>query len=671
MISTAHHITILTLICLAATASLATRIATTRQAQTEKDLIAAQQLQQRGEFEKATGLLEAQIERVAGSPEERQIRPQLNYALGYLYEQEAQKRPEDRNALLTQSEQCYQRVLSEHPGHEATTRSLALVYRQLGQEDQAIELLHGAVASGADRSGSLSMQLGNIYSARQTWASALTAYQGAAQKSTSEAPRRRIVQVYRQLPADQAQELLTILPQWEFQSPRVARMGYETVFARAREEDEATAEKSLYLWADMSARDGTISADDIGRLPGDWAPAAELQHWVETLQDPVDRELPVPLEPAHDPQVSVRRHVFARLALAFGTQHLDANRPEAAAAAWELGLAAAPDSEMHQGILQRYPTFDYVRADVLRELALLYFRQRDAQNRDAELDRLADLTDQLFELKTDAYAAQDLEAIQRLHTALGLIYAEMNTWQSSYAARNARFQLENALRTAEENEEQTDFYQPLAEISRRLADGLRSLDGQSRQEARRYYLKAATGYLDRDQLDKAGEMVSVARSLPPGDDALIQELQEILLTRGQLSRYRRRSADINDLYLELSTEGDHRWLRSGTRLRTDPRFAARQRFKLYADAAALIGNGNPNAARDLARTALGFARRGKTLVGAADLQRLEKIAALAQRDSSVETWVETRRTKPQGSGGTVWPLFLPGQFRPMFAVLHN
>jgi tetratricopeptide (TPR) repeat protein len=626
-------------------------------------------MQKKGDFQAAVSLLQRELDQRAVTKETEPVRLQLNFALAYLNEQEASRQPADANSLLRESARRYRTVLGIRQDDEGATRNLALVYRRLGQQDEAAKVLGDAIRRGADRTGALSMQLGDLHAQTANWDRALVSYTAAAEKSQSEAARRRVVQTYQHLSVERSGTLLAVLPAWEFQSPGVAKMGYEAIMRTAGDRPNAAADRSLLLWADLVARKDLLSTQALPRR-GDLA--SNLRDWSRLLQEPSDGELP----PSATGADSATRHVLARLALAVGAERLRAGKPNAAAAVWQMGLKVAPGVNDYEGIQSEYPTFVCVRADLLKELAFLYFQYPPSESRGSRIDRLLELRQDLFDMKDYAYRTGNAEAVQRLHMALGLIYEKMGVWNSSPDPENARFQLGRVLETADRRERATRFYQPLPDVSRMLAEGLQKMD--SPREAAESYLRAAQGYLDTDQLEEANKMFEALNSLAVrmGDrqTAWMQEMQETLRIRQSIAsmgsvsgvlleeQFDRARSRVNDQILKSP-------LRSSTTL-----FAARQRFKIYSDLAGPSRREDASASLT-AEYAANAVRQGldrvTTLVGTADLARLKGILALARKEGSDPPAVDVRRARPDRFDGKVWQLFVPGEYSPMFVLVRN
>src|SRR6266436_5936971 len=105
---------------------------------------------------------------------------------------------------------------------------------------------------------------------------------------------------------------------------------------------------------------------------------------------------------------------------------------------WQMGLRIA----------EAFPEAP-VMLDLAMETAALYQRHREL---DPDGRKFRDIEQRLFDQKSEAYARADKDAIQQLHTVLGLIYVERGIWQSNLPWTNATYQLEHALSTARERD---------------------------------------------------------------------------------------------------------------------------------------------------------------------------------------------------------------------------
>jgi hypothetical protein len=296
------------------------------------------------------------------------------------------------------------------------------------------------------------------------------------------------------------------------------------------------------------------------------------------------------------------------------------------------------------------------RMELARAMLSLLSRQ---PRLDPEGRRQRDLINELFVGKAGAYKSDDLVAMQRFHTALGRWYAERGEWAGT-GFTNARFQLESAIGSAEQREKRGEPYQPLQEEKDMLAGGYAKLGESSK--ARSMYLRAAAAYLDTDQLELARTALATSErisSLPPTAEDATQAtiLKQVLATRESLSD---KAAPEG-----FEQQSAQRWLGSDAPVP----FLKRQRFKTLSDLA--LQDSTPDPAGTSARrasaaftSALGL----DSLVGTADLIRLEKVKALAL----AQAYVPDNSTPVAGArpnvepGAKAWPLHIPSENRPLY-----
>lgn len=613
---------------------------------------AAQTLQAAGQWPEAR----ARLEREGGvcgddNDDGRACRLLVRFSLGYLAEREAASRAPADAELLAQAVAHYRAVLAEAPDHEATLKNLALVYRRLQRPDEAEQALRRAVDQDRSGSGRAALLLGQLYRDTGRPDNALAAYQAAAGADPSaRAALRAIVDVYRELPPERAEELLARATAWEPTEPAVAAAGYRGVIERALPSRPALAERAVVRWVPLLARNGWLSASALAGPWGDWAPLRELQGFV-TSPDPRPEVARWWLQDAR------RRSALAEVALALATT------PEAQA---DLDRAAR---RLEQALLfcPRYEEYSYgdlrnertVRLDLSRELIALYARQPML---DPGEGRQRALINELFSGKGGAYQASDLAAIQRFHGTLGQIYAQRDTW-SGGEATNARFQFDNMLRIAERREREGGYYQPLQDVKAQLARGYEILKQPA--SARAMHLRAAQAYLDTDQLDAAqASLQHVARlTQPPANAAEQRSIALVERVAGT------RQAVAAGAMIEPGHGGAHGWLFeaagavAGDAAGLAP-FVARQQFKGVADLALRHREAGATAAAEAwAARAFVAALRVAAMVGTPDLIRLEKVKELA----TAHAVYPRRRTDvdavapAKDFAGKSWVLYVPAE----------
>ena len=239
-------------------------------------------------------------------------------------------------------------------------------------------------------------------------------------------------------------------------------------------------------------------------------------------------------------------------------------------------------------------------------------------------------------------AAGDLEAAQRYHTTLGLIYVERGAWQNSANySHSAEAQLTWALDQAAERQTREGFYQPLAELKLLLARGLDSLRPGS--HSTEHFGEAARAFFDTDDLVAADSATRRAKA---------PELERLLRLRGTIARGGAEAVAVCTpaRFEELG--------RLGTK-----DFSSRQGFKILADCARAA---TPDSGRRFAMAAFRLVDSAKaTLIGNADVTRFERVMGLMLRPAGIAprpTHVDFERDKT----GPDIMVSLPGETRRLW-----
>jgi tetratricopeptide (TPR) repeat protein len=502
-------------------------------------------------------------------------RSHVDYSLGYLFQTEGSRVDTGRDTLLDRAVEYYDSALAADPNNRAALYNKALSVRTLGTRASPESFLREAAVRDPARGSTYLALLGDYFWDQARWRDAVGAYRGALDADPDNAATRAaLVQCYRRwrdpsvLP-----ELLNVCDAWQVRFPESAADAYRAVVQRALaaarpgEEPELAARAIVKLvWVQDRFGDSLLarSPNDTSAL-GRWAPLLQFEAFLRTAST----------DSAPWWSTGDRRQSLARAALVRGSE-ASANGDDARAERlWAAGanLAARRSRES---------------VDLLRELALLYSRRPEIDRGGGKFRRVED---QIFVEKGAALVSGDLEAAQRFHTTLFLIYSQRGTWRSPYPARNALDQLTWALRAADERATAEHFYQPLPELRERLATLLDSLR-ESRAGARDMAISAVRAWLDTDDPESAQRSARLARRL--GADVQLTALDALIARRTRATG----SCDRSTLAtLEPAA------------------FAARQRFKGYADCRA-------NAAAFAIADAPGF-----TLVGIEDVQRFERVAS--------------------------------------------
>jgi tetratricopeptide (TPR) repeat protein len=552
----------------------------------------------------------------------------LNYTIGYIYQRQAQSAATaaDREGALTSAVAAYRTALKDDPNNGTIHFNLALLLTASGKQDQAAAELQQAVQADP-KNWQYSVKLGDIQAQQKNWQAAMQAYTQAAQAAPSaDAPPERILELTGRGHGLKADELRSRCKEWELLYPTVAASCYEQFINMVYESNNATAETALMAWLDVIARQEKIDEQLLEGLPRKWGTAA-LPPLTAVLRGDLSQ-----LTKNWWTQSNSRSEVWARFLLA-------------------VGQASAPDPKTRERIWQT--ALDMVKGErgsgssleLRRALALLYVSH---PNLDRSQTKLNELVERIFHDKMGAIESNDLEAEQRYHAVLGLIFAGQQKWGSEGDPYGAAFQLRRTVELAEKRYKNEGIYQPLPEIKELRIKVYEKTNRLAQAQSARW--DAILAYLDSDQLDHASQAIEAFQSAGGFDkDTLISLLK--LRRDASGARTGQKAALITELSsLKPSAE-------------ISQEFLQRQQFKALAD---LVTQGPVGAADSQSvRAALAAfsltVEKHVPLIGVNDLSRWQ--AVQQSLIDSVGGRSEQLHVRP-GAGDTTLKLTLPGSTVP-------
>lgn len=618
------------------------RVADAQTDAVESALARAAKLGEAGRWLEGRALLQRAMDSCPTGDPGRSCRLRLTYAVGYSYQLEAQwAQSGERAALLERAAASYQRVLHEVPGHRATTENLAAAYRDLGRDADVQRVLLRDPRDTLDAQAALF--LGDSYRAQKRFDAAVAAYRRAALAAPDDpAPRDRLVELYRLMPPDSAFALFRRLEEekdWEVSFPGAAIDAYELVVRRVAERDVKTASDACRRWLRLLAETGLFTADRLASLGKVWF-AKDMDALQRYLGDPTQMPPGTPLLQDGDGEL------VGRIALALGREALARGDAERASAYW-------------WGAYRSLGPEPVVALELAREVAMLDARYPKLDTTGRRFQRIQM---ELFEGKAAVYRRADLEAIQRYHTTLGLIYAQRRQWGSLGNPQSALFQLSHAVQTARRRERNERFFQPLPQVQARLARGLVATGDSTR--ARVTYVDAAMAYLDADDPEGATHMLRLAAALRGAPAASDAALRRLVVARERVAAPGGAPAGCDAAIERVDAASRRAGLNAG--------FLARQRFKLLADCVAAGPGGI--APQDGARVLNAVLRDSVPLVGAGDLLRLDRAKAALLRavdlpGQAARFDFDRPRALAKEVPGAVILLVLSGETRPTFVSI--
>jgi tetratricopeptide (TPR) repeat protein len=596
--------------------------------QPEKVSNRALQLAAEGKLSEADKALEEALRQCQRAGALPNCAAMLSFTRAYLAQQRGRAGIDDARTF-------YRNVLATQPSNGAALNNLALVEDSAGNSVEAERLWQQAIQNDPGHAGHYALLLGDHYLRLKNITAALDSYEQAGQATPEAvAPRRRIVEAYREMPGTAGLEALeSRAEQWERLDPENSRAAYELLLGRwsSGSQSVSAAERSLVRWAALLARNDWLDVGSLGSLPSSWEHPG-----VHELRD-YERD---PLSPPRwnwwrgDPD---RLGVTFEIARATGRRLLRSaeNGPTKAERCWQSALRTVPTD-----FLAEFPSAVNGYLRVSQELASLYFERPSL---DADNTRMGEIVRHLYEGKMAAIGRGDWRVTQAFHTTLALIYVARGNWEAAPGTpgyMSAVYQLQAVLDDAGRREKSEHFFQPLPEIKGMLAKTLTRIP-KRKNEAGPMYFRAALAYLDADSLRDAREMLKAHRELGP-PDAAAEQFEQILATR----------TNPGGLSLAALNSASAPWLfRASGPL--DESFLGRERFKIYADLAG--GSSAEPAQLEAALDAYGLAAEQRTnLVGGGDLLRWQHVEATLLASANAQA-------APADSPAAKWSVAAPSE----------
>jgi len=581
------------------------------------------------------------------------------FSLGFLYDAWAQANVENRPILLARAVGFYGRAQRLSPDNVQILTNLALAARSAGDLATATDSAARLVTLDSTRAYEHSLFLGDLLLARDDRPGAMRAYQSAMElNEASPEAHRRILNL--RIRIGNSREVFATSKTLSRSFPEVAVIGFSFVINSDFNKDVERSENALTLWSALRANLGQVGEPELDTLPQPeiWQSAgiAELHQvisggrmslswWSET----------------DERRDAISRVLRRRAATIRATQNLEIeNRLRAALRLLRKAVDIAPPYYAYfSGTLADTTN---AQLDAATDLVTLHHEIKAGGNY-SELSgvsagQLEEMTNVLFDGKAGAYAAGQLEAIQRYHTVLGMVYYETGRISSDWAD-NAQYQLYHALKTADRiAAREPGLYKPLPELERMLAEVY--FKRQETKQGAQRSLRAAMGFLETDNLPAASDALKLAKDSGI-DSKKSLALATILSSRELLQARGMQAAEVEGGTVKLNAELN--WLLDPNSLELDAGFIARQRFKVLSDLGSELGKaGHVDLSRAVSAQALDAARGQKVLTSLQDIRRIQSIesslSAGSVKLSAAQRPKVTRRLgqrQPTGSA-QVWAL---------------
>jgi tetratricopeptide (TPR) repeat protein len=436
---------------------------------------------------------------------------QLRFTEGWLFDDLARVDRKRREECLGKALNSYQLAMSRSPGLPGAVENAAGVLRDLGRPAEAIALLEQTTLTNLppEQAYRRLMLLGDLQASLKEPARALKSYRQAFELiPANEGAPSRIVSLYSARIWTNSAALLKHCRNFlDAGLPQLASRGYDQILKRSPDEGGASPDASLEAfegWVEAESIRGTLSGAGISRVAGgSLRDKAAVRELMACFENPTNPSLTFQFWRSSN----LRQHVCATALRTMAEQQRRANAPTNAAALLKLARQVAPEFYVYGSELKGRPL---VGIDVTSDLAALYqaFPKLDPKG-----ENFAQIEQELLGSKNMAYAEQDLAAMQKFHTVLGIIYAERGRWDSD-GWRAAPYHLRRAVSTAQQLAKRSPAeYKPYPQLTRILAEGLVSRTNADLATASNLCLDAAQGFLDEDDVTGAEQMLGKAREL--------------------------------------------------------------------------------------------------------------------------------------------------------------
>jgi len=547
----------------------------------------------------------------------------LFFTAGYLSQKNmlrSQGQEHDKYAEFAM--QFYNEALRSKPAGIPALTNIYFLYRSLNNYQQALTTLDKLIEADSENEGKYLLNKAEIYTETSNHLNAAICYRKAFFTNRNETVCLNAFNAYNEVAS--FHDFYTGMNSFikELMDSReydLARKGYLFVLKKAISvNDQSIAGEACVDWLDaLTLSPERITGSIVDELPDTIAWGSECNFQLHKMfSDPLNF-----LTSQRNKSFSLKeRHIIATVLLGLESGYVMQGDIEYAVKLLEEAFKAAPwFYQYHSDELKDlYP----VQTNIALELARLYTNYPEF---DPDNSKFNSLIRELFNEKAAHYKQNDLEAIQRSHTVLGLIYAERNIWNSNWSAGNAIFQLEHAIKIQNELEKKDPSkYKPVPSLYQTLAKGY-AITGQKKAEATAL-INAAKDYLDIDYIAASEKYVKQAKNiqvLTPEQTTFLSALNSIITIRSDILNNKLNFRE-DPAVLEQTISSSV--LFADSVKIPDNSFLNRQRFKVLSDIGQRVSEVNPDYTYPLFEVkALEYLKREKNLSSHQDIERINHI----------------------------------------------
>lgn len=469
----------------------------------------------------------------------------LNSQQAYLISKDGNNAAQ-RKRLLTIARNDYFTILKERPLHSATINNLILILEQLEDRRSLIKLISSLKqANQVVESAEIIAQLSLAKGDQKT---AVTYLNRAFQTNHSDGTLSRLLSAFNLKPISKQANMLLKLAQ-KNKASNLAQTGqiYAAIVNQKAQVDTSTWEQAVLGWVEVQGQTRQLTALLIKQT---------FNIESEVVYRELYQRLSAPYLGVDELLVKLNRRIMqtgkinggwwtknAHRSLALGIagwsmghNYLLQGRAKLAHNIWLGALYYAPNPNAYWGVLKDKRA---ITLELLTDLARL--QQVYKSEVDSNGENFKAIENLLFRSKAKAYEVNDLKAINRHHTLLGKLYADLGIFERGY--RGAKFQLTNAIKSAKRLAKQNNKTAPAQPLlAKLLAEGynckLARQKGNCNKkpvQASNWYQKATIGYISLDALPQANKTLKSAKKLTLSSSPKITEMEIILKARQGVS----------------------------------------------------------------------------------------------------------------------------------------
>ena len=456
----------------------------------------------------------------------------IAFSRGWMYSQRAEQDEEHRKSFYERARDSYQSVLRDNPDHIATLDNLVLVLEQLNDRAGLEDVLSILINLGQNkRAAKVTIMIADLYSdnAGESAERAFTNYSRSYELDRQPQSINKMIAAFNRSPNRSQANQLWSLTEQETSLP-IRRSICEAIINNGDSVDPSLHESTAVNWVAWLGRERRLTADSIIKSI-DLEHNPEFQELYRRLSDlrlglPRDVSLQINdmslLEFRRGDgwwnQNLLRIWAFSIAAWSEGHNKLLMGDVKAANSIWMAALQYAPPPRSY-----RSPELEGrwgITLELMTDLARLQQLYKPVLDPEGvvfkSIERL------LFRSKADAYAVNDLEAIERHHILMGKMYADLGIFsQKEHGMQSAEYQLDNAIITASRRSEKPGVIDLQPNMAKLLADGYTCKLPNQREctpddgKALKYYHQAAIEFLKLDAVEPAREAVESLKKFEP------------------------------------------------------------------------------------------------------------------------------------------------------------